>query len=123
MITSNCFGVTSMGFCPFPSMPCHLYGSKVYTAPILGAIRFGAYSERVTKSVFTKRYKTMLSLLVSIRQDAGLSQRALSAKLKKPPTYVSKYERGERRLDIIEFLDIVKVLGADPHEIIRQITD
>ena len=75
----------------------------------------------MTKSVFTKRYKLFLSLLVSIREEKGLSQRALSAKLKKAPTYVSKYERGERRLDVIEFLDIVKILEADPHEIIKKI--
>ena len=63
----------------------------------------------------------MLSLLASIREGRGLSQRALSAKLNKPPTYVSKYERGERRLDVVEFLDIVKALDADPHEIIKKI--
>lgn len=99
------------------------YSGKVYTAPILGAISYGTYSKRVTKSVFTKRYRLMLSLLVSLREGKGLSQRALSKKLKKAPTYVSKYERGERRLDVIEFLDIVKVLEADPQEIIRQIAD
>jgi transcriptional regulator with XRE-family HTH domain len=56
-----------------------------------------------------------------MREDKGLSQRALSKKLKKAPTYVSKYERGERRLDVVEFLDIVKVLKADPYEIIKKI--
>jgi transcriptional regulator with XRE-family HTH domain len=81
----------------------------------------GIYINRVTKSVFTKRYKTLLSQLISARQDKGLSQRTLSEILKKAPTYVSKYERGERRLDVIEFLDIAKVLEADPHEIIRKI--
>lgn len=75
----------------------------------------------MTKSVFTGRYKLLLSLLVSIREDRGLSQRALSEKLKKAPTFVSKYERGERRLDLVEFLDIVKVLKADPYKIIRRI--
>jgi DNA-binding transcriptional regulator YiaG len=97
------------------------YRSEVYTAPILGAIYFGLYIKRVTKSVFTARYKLLLSILVSIREDKGLSQRALSEKLKRTPTYVSKYERGERRLDVIEFLNIVKILEADPYEIIRKI--
>lgn len=77
----------------------------------------------VTKSVFTKRYKLFLSILTSIRQDRGLSQRALSKKLRKVETYVSKYERGERRLDIVEFLEIAKALGADPHEIINRLID
>jgi DNA-binding transcriptional regulator YiaG len=102
-------------------MPCPLLRGKVYAAPILGATRLGLYIKRVTKSVFTKRYKLFLSMLVSIREEKGISQRALSKKLKKSPTYVSKYERGERRLDVIEFLDIVKVLEADPYKIIRKI--
>ena len=75
----------------------------------------------MTKSVFTRRYKLFLSLLISTREDKGLSQRALSEKLKKAPTYVSKYERGERRLDVLEFLDIVKILDANACEIIKKI--
>jgi transcriptional regulator with XRE-family HTH domain len=75
----------------------------------------------VTKSVFTKQYSLFLSLLISAREDKGLSQRALSSKLKKSETYVSKYERGERRLDVIEFLEVAKALGVDPCEIIRKL--
>ena len=98
-------------------------GSTVYTAPVLGAICLELYIKRVTKSVFTQRYKLFLSLLVSAREEKRLSQRALSEMLKKAPTYVSKYERGERRLDVIEFLDIAKTLEADPHEIIKKLVD
>jgi DNA-binding transcriptional regulator YiaG len=94
---------------------------QVYDAPILGATQFGFYILSVTKSVFTKRYKLFLSLLVSLREEKGLSQRDLAKKLKRIHTFVSKYERGERRLDVIEFLDIAKVLGVDPHEIIDKL--
>ena len=45
----------------------------------------------------------------------------MSEKLKKAATYVSKYERGERRLDVIEFLEITKALDVDPIEIIRKL--
>ena len=75
----------------------------------------------VTKSVFSKQYALFLSLLISLREEKGFSQRALSKKLKKVQTYVSKYERGERRLDVIEFLEIIKALDADPHKIIREL--
>jgi transcriptional regulator with XRE-family HTH domain len=75
----------------------------------------------VTKSVFTRQYGLFLSLLISAREDKGLSQRALSKKLKKVETYVSKYERGERRLDVIEFLEITKALGVDPCRIIQKL--
>jgi transcriptional regulator with XRE-family HTH domain len=77
----------------------------------------------VTKSVFTKQYQLLLNLLIDLREKKGLSQRELSKKLKRVQTYVSKYERGERRLDVIEFLEIVKALEADPQKVIKQLMD
>ncbi len=65
----------------------------------------------------------MLSLLASLRDERGLSQRLLSEKLGKAPTYVSKYERGERRLDVVELLDILHALEANPLEIIKKIME
>jgi DNA-binding transcriptional regulator YiaG len=76
---------------------------------------------RMTKSVFSKEYSLFLSVLISMREETGLSQRGLSKKLKKVATYVSKYERGERRLDLIEFLEIAKALKADPCDVINKL--
>jgi DNA-binding transcriptional regulator YiaG len=75
----------------------------------------------VTKSVFTKEYQLFLCLLIDLREQKGLSQRELSKKLKRVQTYVSKYERGERRLDVVEFLEIVKTLEGNPHTIIKKL--
>ncbi len=71
------------------------------------------------KSVYTDRYSTLLELLISTRRDAGLTQQDLAERLRRPQSYVSKYERGERRLDVIEFLDIVEILGADPCPLLK----
>jgi len=49
--------------------------------------------------------------LKQIRLDAQLTQAELAAKLQKPQSYVSKYESGERRLDLIELRDICATLG------------
>lgn len=92
-----------------------------WVQPVLGLTRFGIYIRRVTKSVFTKRYKLFLTLLISIRESKGLSQHQLAKKLKKPQSFVSKYERGERRLDVVEYLDIMSVLEADPFEVLMKI--
>ena len=89
--------------------------------PVLGLTCFEIYIRRVMKSVFTKRYKLFLAILISTREEKGLSQHQLAKKLKKPQSFVSKYERGERRLDVVEFLDIVKALGADEQEIISKL--
>jgi transcriptional regulator with XRE-family HTH domain len=47
-------------------------------------------------------------------QAAGLTQRTLAARLKKPQSFVAKYEGGERRLDVVEFIRIARALDADP---------
>lgn len=65
----------------------------------------------MTKSVFTKEYRTFLELLIQARQNQNITQSVLARKLKKPQSYVSKYESAERRLDIVETMTILKVLN------------
>lgn len=54
------------------------------------------------KSIFSDRYKTFLRLIVDARKSSGLTQVELAKRLKETQSWVSKRERGERRLDIIE---------------------
>jgi transcriptional regulator with XRE-family HTH domain len=75
----------------------------------------------MTESVFTKRYRRFRELLIEARQAKRLSQMALAEQLGRVQTFVSKYERGERRLDVVEFLDVAAALGIDPHKVIRQL--
>jgi transcriptional regulator with XRE-family HTH domain len=56
----------------------------------------------------------LIQLLVAVRQQAGMRQQALAKKLGKPQSFVAKYEGGERRIDVIEFIAIIEALGADP---------
>lgn len=73
----------------------------------------------MTKSVFTPNYDRFRQLLIQARKEANLTQVELADKLAKPQSYVSKYERGERRLDVIEFLEIAQAIGIDPHTFLR----
>lgn len=75
----------------------------------------------MTDSIHTAKYQRFRELLIGARKAKGLSQDALAEKLGWVQTVVSKYERGERRLDIIEFLDVAKALGIDPQKVIRQL--
>jgi transcriptional regulator with XRE-family HTH domain len=54
------------------------------------------------KSIYSEEYGTFLQLLKEARENAGMTQEDLAAKLKATQSFVSKCERGERRLDIIE---------------------
>jgi transcriptional regulator with XRE-family HTH domain len=60
-------------------------------------------------------------MLIESRKSTGLTQAELSAKLAKPQSYVSKYERGERRIDVIEFLQIARALELDVIAFLRKL--
>ena len=74
--------------------------------------------ENPLKSVFSDQYLLMLKALVDARQACGLTQTELAEQLRKPQSFVSKYERGERRLDVLELIEIARHLQLDPHKII-----
>jgi transcriptional regulator with XRE-family HTH domain len=65
------------------------------------------------KSIHSERYKRLLIKLIDARKAAGLTQVELASKLGRPQSFVSKYENGERRIDVIEFLDICEAIGAE----------
>jgi transcriptional regulator with XRE-family HTH domain len=73
----------------------------------------------LAKTLHTERHRRLRELLVAQRKAAGLTQTVLAQRLDKPPSYVAKYELGERRLDLLEFLDIAAAIGFDPGEVIR----
>lgn len=66
----------------------------------------------------TARYKRLRAALREARKAAGLTQAEVGERLGRPQSYVNKYESGERRLDVVEFLDVAAVLGVDPQQVI-----
>jgi len=73
------------------------------------------------KSIYERSYQTLLGLLVQARKEAGLTQQQLAAKLRRPQSFVSKIENGERRLDVVEFLTFCRLIGTNPHAMIEQL--
>ncbi len=59
-------------------------------------------------------YQVLLSLLKAARERAHLTQVALAEKLGATQTFVSKYERGERRLDLVEIVEICETMSLSP---------
>jgi transcriptional regulator with XRE-family HTH domain len=58
-------------------------------------------------------YQIFRSMLVAAREEAGLTQVNIAERLGKPQSFVSKYERGERRLDFTEFVELADLLEID----------
>lgn len=65
-------------------------------------------------------YGVFRELLVKARLSSGITQVELAKQLDKPQSYVSKYERGERRIDLPEFVELAEILGLDTTAFIEE---
>ncbi len=70
-------------------------------------------------SIHSPKYKRFCRLIIERRRQQGITQSQLAEKLGRPQSFVSKYENGERRIDLIEFMEIAAALGVDPVEFVR----
>ncbi|MDY3810359.1 helix-turn-helix transcriptional regulator [Desulfovibrio sp. PG-178-WT-4] len=74
----------------------------------------------IVKSIFSKKYTVFLDVLIQARKSQCLSQQVIATRLGKPQSFISKYENGERRLDVIEFFAIAKALEKDPVQLLKE---
>jgi transcriptional regulator with XRE-family HTH domain len=69
-------------------------------------------------STYSSEYRRLIGALVAARKSSGLTQQTLAGLLGKPQSFVSKIENGERRLDVLEFVQVAQAVGADYRKII-----
>ena len=74
------------------------------------------------KSLANKNQKHLLQLLRKIREEAGLRQLDVATRLDQPQSFVSKYESGERRLDLLELESVCSACGVELVEFVRRYT-
>jgi len=72
------------------------------------------------KSLSSVESEKLAALLRSVRAEAGLTQAEVSERLDLPQSFVSKYESGERRLDLVELRQICKALGISLADFVRR---
>ena len=77
----------------------------------------------MSKSVFTDSYRALLDLLIATRKRAGVTQVELAKRLGRPQPFVSYIERGERRIDVVEFIVIARALNVDPHQLFADLIE
>lgn len=75
------------------------------------------------RAIHRTEYEYFRALLFQVRESAGVTQVQLAEKLQKPQSFVSKCERGERRVDFTEFLEIADALGLDLDQFVRDYRD
>jgi transcriptional regulator with XRE-family HTH domain len=75
----------------------------------------------VTRSLFSPAYRRLRNWLIDARHARSLTQAQLAYALGRPQSFVSKYERGERRLDFVEVLEIVDALHVDVRDLVLEL--
>ncbi|MFA4940012.1 helix-turn-helix domain-containing protein [Brevundimonas sp.] len=68
-------------------------------------------------------HRSVIASLVAARTAAGLTQRDLASKLRKPPSFVGKVESIERNLSVLEFLAWAAALGIEPSDALPALKD
>lgn len=74
----------------------------------------------MVKSLHSREYRLLTELLIEARKKAGLTQQELADSLEKPQSFVAKYERAERRLDVVEFIWIANAIGREPSALFKR---
>jgi transcriptional regulator with XRE-family HTH domain len=72
------------------------------------------------RSIGTAEHRRLVDSLRQVRLDADLTQVDLAKRLREPQAFVSRYETGERRLDLLEIREICKAVGISLREFVRR---
>ena len=78
-------------------------------------------SPAMPKAFHSARYEDLCRLLVAKRKAARMTQTDVADRLTRPQSYVAKYEKGERRIDVIEFLEVAAAIGFDPAKLVSEL--
>jgi ribosome-binding protein aMBF1 (putative translation factor) len=90
-----------------------------------GLAKCAAFAHHVTSSIAVgvrnmKKHKLVGTLIRRERRQRDLSQEAVADKLKQHRTWLLRIEKGERRIDVVEYLQLARVIGFDPCELLRR---
>ena len=67
------------------------------------------------------RHETLRNFIVEKREGAGLTQHEISARLDRPQSFIASIETGQRRVDVVELLDLAEAIGFDPHDAVQRL--
>lgn len=75
----------------------------------------------MSRTLDSPRHEALTRFLVEKRKKAGVTQAELAAKLGRYQSFVATIESGQRRIDVIELLDLADAIGFDPREAIKML--
>lgn len=86
----------------------------------MGYCSVGRSAGPVEKSIYSAEYQRLCAVLRELRQEAGLTQVQVATRLDMPQSFVSKYESGERRLDVVELGHVAEALGVTVQRVLER---
>ncbi|RUS65995.1 hypothetical protein CUZ56_02351 [Saezia sanguinis] len=72
-------------------------------------------------SIYSQEYQRVIKTLRDARIEQGITQEKLAQAFGRPQSFIAKVENGERRLDVVEFVHMARLLSLDPARILSQI--
>lgn len=76
-----------------------------------------------TKSQHSRAYRPLPGFLRTLREEAGLTQRDLGSRLKRPQSWVYNCETANRRVDVTEFIEWASACGVEPGRALSRLID
>lgn len=73
------------------------------------------------KTLHSAEQKQLRKLLRQVRLGAGLRQADLAKVLGKPQSFISKFESGERRIDVLELRQVCEAIGITLEEFVNRL--
>lgn len=83
--------------------------------------RLSSHEGRRLKALRTPQHQELRRLLVAAREKSGITQQELAERLRRHQSFVAKYEGGERRLEVIEFVQVCRAIGVKPEQVLRKL--
>ena len=79
--------------------------------------------QRMSRSIHTPEHLALRELLIAARKAGDLTQRDVAERIDRPQSFIAKYEGGERRVDVVEFVSIARALNQDPVKLFAALVD
>jgi len=75
----------------------------------------------LAKTLGSNRHEALIEILIRKREATGLTQTQLAAELGVYQSFVARLESGQRRVDVVELIELAEILGFDASEVVRQL--
>jgi transcriptional regulator with XRE-family HTH domain len=77
----------------------------------------------MASSIFDEGHQRLVKLLVDARKRASLKQAELGRRVGKSQSFISLIERGQRRVDVVEFIALTRAMGQDVEEAFKALLE